>query len=412
VKHAQIPTSLRAIEDLDHWFEIDELVETVQLLDSLSKAANPASQKELVDRGIALLKQANAESRPDVAGPVMEFLTRSAEKSAMPDLVKRVGQVRLQQEQLIKERGQLLDLEAKLKATPNDPEANRMYGLLLAARGEWPKALKHLAQGDDAALAKLADRDIKNPADAKLRADLGLAWADLAGKSTDWKSTYFSRSKYWLELAQAGLVGEEKSKITLKLGEVSAQLSSSKPMEKDPPATTTIPKPGDGPKKPADIARRNFDTIKTEAIYKAQWKPDGAVRVEANGLRLQSGEAKLESRFQLVDNWRVEIIVDHDGRESSVDVNGHSIPLRVGPRPGAVIIERKGKRLIYTRSQTPTRFAPPIALDIAESNLGPSAMTIKITGMITSNALPEGTLIQRISVTGPVRMEEARAEKE
>jgi WD domain, G-beta repeat len=398
-KAGKLESALKTIDQTDRWFEIDDLGEKTTVLIALIPVTPAPGQKAIVELGLKLLQRTDSEARPDLGTQILPALDQAAEKSAVPELKKSIATLRKQRETEAMAVAKLNELQTKLKAAPNDKELNLTYGLLLCSRHEWKDGLAHLAKGSDAKLADLAAQDIKEPKEAKPRFELGQAWADAAEKAADAKLTCLQRAKYWVERAEPGLFGEDKPKATLLLGQVSAKISTLAPKEAaggpDKPAPRKIGEP---------VVRRNFNTLRDEATFKTQWKIEGSSRWENSGLRLLENPVSLQSTFQLIDNWRMEIVADYDGRELVIQVNKQTITLQPTRNEPVIYLERKGKKLSYVLANL--RALPTVnTISLPDDALLPSAISIKLEGVPYTNR-KEGMLLPRIVVAGPVKVEE------
>lgn len=392
----KLESALKAIDQTDRWFEIDDLAEKTTVIIALVAVTPAPGQKAIVEAGLKLLPRMDSEARPDLVGQILPALDQAAEKSAMPELKKSITALRKQCELEAITVAKLSELQTKLKAAPNDKELNLAYGLLLCLRHEWNEGLAHLAKGSNEKLADLAAQDIKEPKEGKPRLLLGQAWSDAAEKATDAKLICLQRAKHWVERAEPGLFGEDKAKATLLLGQVSARISTLVPKEvteKPPPRKTGEP-----------VIRRNFNTFRDEATFKSQWKVEGSSRWESSGLRLLENPVSIQSTFQLIDNWKMEILADYDGRELVIQVNKQTITLTPTRNEPAIYLERKGKKLTYALANL--RGLPTLnTISLPDDSLSPSTMTIKLEGVAFGNRR-EGMLVPRIVVAGPVKVEE------
>jgi hypothetical protein len=409
VKLGKPAGALSAVAAMARWFQVDELMESIKALDALTKTADATGQKEIVEAGLKLLPKVD-EKWANLAAPLMEVVSRAAEKSGSPEVIKRVAAVTIERERVAKAKGRMAELEAKLKSDPNDAAANLEYGLLLGDEGRWSDALAHLAKGKDDGVAQLAKRDLAEPKEAKAKAELGYAWHEAAARLRNGRAALLARSAHWLEEAQAGLAGDEKSKLTLKLGQILAELADARPTrpkEMLPGGGGSNPatKPPPAAAKAGDVLRRNFyNSFNGESVFKSMWTSSGKTRWEANGLRVQDGGGGIESKFMLLENWHVEVIWDYDTRPGTLEVNGQTIAMPPsGPKPTRIIIERAGKKLTYQRALTSTRMGAATILELSGDNLAPSRVKLSFDGAIRSNFDVEGTLIRTVIIDGRTR---------
>src|SRR5205085_6418321 len=143
------------------------------------------------------------------------------------------------------------------------------------------------------------------------------------GKSDEWKVPFLQRAKFWLEQARNGLSGADKLDVVTRISKINDQLAPllAAATPKDPGSGNPNPKNPTPKKSSEPVLRKNFNTLKNEATLKTQWKIDGTSRTEIAGLRLMANPVSATTTFQLVDNWRVEILLgNYDGRDIEFEV--------------------------------------------------------------------------------------------
>src|SRR5262245_9857275 len=113
----------------------------------------------------------------------------------------------------------------------------------------------------------------------------------------------------------------------------------------------------------------------------------------------------LQSAFLLVDNWRLEIVVDNDGREFLIEVNKQPITLLPNRSEPVIVLERKGKQLSYALWNLRNPPADVSRIDLPMDAQAPSSVSIKLQGM-PIRGLASGVFIRGIVVNGTVRPEE------
>ncbi len=103
--------------------------------------------------------------------------------------------------------------------TPS-PADQRLEGLRLAAKGDWPAALTLLAEGDDPLLAAAARRDRAEPAEAEKQVVIGDAWRMLATTEGYPREAFQERAKHGYLLAISSLSGEARARVEQQLSEL------------------------------------------------------------------------------------------------------------------------------------------------------------------------------------------------
>lgn len=168
---------------------------------------------------LALVDQAAAEQRFDLALPLLKVAQIYARKVKSKDLNKQIN--------LLSDRLALLqkDYQAAekaaqvLKTKPDDTAANLAYGKFLAfGRRDWEKALPLLAKGGVAGIKSAADADLAKPSAAPEQASVGDAWYTLA-KSDKTLEGFMARAHYWYDLSLPSVTGLTKTRVEKRLEE-------------------------------------------------------------------------------------------------------------------------------------------------------------------------------------------------
>src|SRR5262249_3906295 len=113
-----------------------------------------------------------------------------------------------------KEYPQVLAAETMLANDPKDAVASLTSGRhLCLVKGDWEKGLPLLAQGGDATLKALAEKDIAGPETAMAQFELANGWHELAQKQDSElaKIRLQARALSWYQQALPGLSGINRS---------------------------------------------------------------------------------------------------------------------------------------------------------------------------------------------------------
>jgi hypothetical protein len=182
IKGADVETAMAAVNKLAGQFEIDALKTQAEALTELSKSAKkPAEQMALISAIGRAVRELVEVDRFELAEP----LTKLAQSAA---LQSRNVQLRKELAVSIKEFGELQKayLAAQpaletLKQSPDDAAANLEVGRYRAfIKADWPRGLKNLAAGSDAALSALAKKDLAGTDNISEQVKIGDAWYDAA----------------------------------------------------------------------------------------------------------------------------------------------------------------------------------------------------------------------------------------
>src|SRR5207244_8183186 len=163
---------------------------------------------------------------------------------------------------------------------------------------------------------------------------------------------------------------------------------------KKPENAPTVGTPKPAPKREEFVTRASFNTVQNEATFKTEWKTDSDWRVESGGIRLATGKGEVTSLFQLIDNWKLVVVIVPEA-QIQVEVNQESFNLSASTTvAGVLTIERKGKKLGYTFEQS-GRVRSSNVIQLKDDRLGPSAITIRTENNPNSTFKTDGTLLQR-----------------
>ena len=138
-----------------------------------------------------------------------------------------------------------------LAENPADGDANAVAGQWYClVKGDWEKGLPLLAAGNNAELAKLAKRDLAQPAAPKQQVEVAEGWRALAEKEPPpAKSVVQARAAYWYNLALPKLTGLDKAGVEERLKAMTADA-----------AATTRERRGKDPKN-AGVPRPEIDIV-------------------------------------------------------------------------------------------------------------------------------------------------------
>lgn len=210
-------------------YEADLLDLKAKALEESAKSVGAAPKDQpanmlLLQNADKLVQQALDADKHLVALAVIDQVAmpaarRAGDKRLTADLTRQRADVRRMRDEF----AQVEQALATLKADPDDAGANlaagRYYG---PQKGNWEKALGHLAKGSDAAMAAAAKRDLAGPADAEAQAAAGDAWWDL-GDAPDHKdlekTNLRARALHWYRMAAPKLSGLNKVKVERRIEE-------------------------------------------------------------------------------------------------------------------------------------------------------------------------------------------------
>jgi hypothetical protein len=127
---------------------------------------------------------------------------------------------------------------AVLDVDPEDAGANTIVGRYIAlVKGDFGKAVPHLAKSDDARLQPLAQRDAAGAVSPEDRLTLADAWFDLAAADAELAPLY-ARARHWYELAEQGAAGLVAVRIRSRLDLIAQAETSGAFVDRARPASS------------------------------------------------------------------------------------------------------------------------------------------------------------------------------
>jgi S1-C subfamily serine protease len=216
--------ALKAVDALVQGFEVAPAPLKAEAFEKASpqvKAKEPS--QALAEAALAALGEALAADDFDAADRLAKVGDSAARNAQAADVIAALAARAKEIDSLRKEYQQVKAAQAILAKAPKDPVANltvgRYYCLL---KGAWEKGLPHLAQGGDATLKALAEKDAAAPATAVAQVEVADAWHGLAAKqeSVTAKAQLQLRAMHWYEQALPGLTGLTKVHAEERLAEL------------------------------------------------------------------------------------------------------------------------------------------------------------------------------------------------
>ncbi|NQU26267.1 MAG: hypothetical protein HQ567_33695 [Candidatus Nealsonbacteria bacterium] len=215
---------LEAVDAIAAGFEIDALAVKQKVLPQAAKAATDAEQiGRLVEGSLAVVDEAMASHRYDVALEVVQATTRACQQSIGRDYRKQISGRREEVQKLHTAWQEFRNAMTTLETSPDDAAANlaagRWHYLFL---NDWQEALPYLSKCRDAALKSAATLELASPADATQQVAAGDAWWTAAETAEDEaKPVLMHRAGYWYEQAQPNVKSAlVKGKLAQRLGEI------------------------------------------------------------------------------------------------------------------------------------------------------------------------------------------------
>ena len=123
-----------------------------------------------------------------------------------------------------------------MKVSPEDARSHRVLGRYYCFDDDWKAALPHLAKGSDAALRRLAQRDLACPTEPNEQLKLADAWWELGQtRKSDERDSLILRAGYWYERADKRTSGIVRLRAEKRLGELADIRHRRAHLKKDSP---------------------------------------------------------------------------------------------------------------------------------------------------------------------------------
>lgn len=217
--------ALKAGDELSHDFEVNVAELKVGVFEKLAPAVKGADEnKSLTDDILTAVNEAIQADDFDTAERLLKVADASARKSKNLALVSTVSARGKDVTRLRSEFARVKEALAALDKKPNDAEANSVAGKYFCfVKGNWDKGLVMLAQGKDAKLKQLAEKDSATPEKPAEQMELAEAWYDLATSPDTDSSSKIQlqlRALNWYEQAVGGLTGLTKTKAEKRIAEL------------------------------------------------------------------------------------------------------------------------------------------------------------------------------------------------
>lgn len=213
-------TACDAINKMAVTFRIDAIAMKFSTLSEAGKrAGSVAKAGELAHLYLGLAEEAAEAEDYGNASKAAAAAQKHARRSKNIPLATRSKAKATEFSELSRFIAKVKSARSQLKTDPADPAAHFIVGRYLCLfRGKWEEGLPHLAQGDDATLKSLANRDIEAPTDGKSQAEVGDGWWDLAKKQRGivLKNTR-NRASFWYRLCLKELTGLSRIKVEKRL---------------------------------------------------------------------------------------------------------------------------------------------------------------------------------------------------
>jgi hypothetical protein len=220
-----LETAFEAVDQTQKVFEVDALKLKVEAAASAVKGVRDREQAgQFLSRVDPVIEEAVKGDRYEEARRLAELVVTGARKGGDTATAKQSAARMQQVREIESASAEARRGAATLEKRPGDPEANLRLGRFRCLmNGVWESGLPLLAQGADASLTKLAERERAGAAAPQQQVSLGDGWWSESEKLSGlMKRNARARAGHWYELALAKLpegLTREKVRKRLKEGE-------------------------------------------------------------------------------------------------------------------------------------------------------------------------------------------------
>jgi hypothetical protein len=243
VEAESVALANQVIDRFDAKFEIDALLMRAKTLYALSMATRSADvRKQIVDSADALVTDALAENRIELAGKTVKFaigIARSARLTVMISKLSKRGQHITKLDREFQRVAKALTL---LGMVPTDPDANLTAGRWHCfVQEQWEQGVPMLALGSDEELKKLAIDDLSAPANDDERIRLGDQWWELGENSKGpEQAAIWRHAATWYRLALPSATGIQEKKLELRIAKTGIKPVQDKPVPVANPTSVSL----------------------------------------------------------------------------------------------------------------------------------------------------------------------------
>ena len=216
-------TALQAIDQWEANYDFDvwpQRVETLQAL--IRQTRSPAERSDLLAVAEGMVARAIQCRQYDTAAQLASLAIRLAGRPQSTSTMARLARSRSEIKEFRALHEMYRQCQERLSTDPADPEAHLTVGRFLCfAEGKYEEGLPHLAEGSDAGLRQLAERELAQPVRAQDRRALGDLWYEAAEAASGHQQVQMRlRSRYWYESAFQELSDGAKREIRDRLAVV------------------------------------------------------------------------------------------------------------------------------------------------------------------------------------------------
>ncbi len=218
-------TAFQVVDQMAGVFEVDRFaMKTEMLKDWAKEARTPEARRWAVEQMLAVGDEAVDAGSLEAAKELGTLATSKSGGLRDKNLTLELKAYRQRLTEAGQEIEELQEARAALAKDPKDPKASLVLGQYLCfSKGDWEEGLSLLAQGSDASLKGLAERELTSPPkQPEEQVNLGDAWWEIASTRGRLQTSAIKmHAGRWYREADAGLAASPvKYNVEKRLAEV------------------------------------------------------------------------------------------------------------------------------------------------------------------------------------------------
>jgi len=276
--------AFEAIADIDRHFVVDPVAMRIKAIDDMAKGGSEVLVASVFRATQNLIQQTLSAGDFEAAKKYQEAIEVHIREVKGEQLLQRLREQRSEMAEYQRDFDNVKNAREKLKATPEDPEANATLGRFLCIfQGEWDEGLPLLAKGGKGGLADLARKDLAAPTEVKDQLAVANGWWGI-GEPLRERSQFiaFRRAKFWYERAGGAAQAEDRQHIIHRITDAQRRevirfqrLQPGSFLGRGPEDRVLLLREGGGTVKSEEAIGRGLDWIAAHQGASGAWTTDG-----------------------------------------------------------------------------------------------------------------------------------------
>jgi hypothetical protein len=275
--------ALEAIDDMDHYFQINATDMRMNALTAICKNANEFEVAGAFRAALNLIQMCYSEENFETPKKYIEIIESALRNVKAVELLRVVQDQKAEVERYTKDFQEVTQARTKLTKSADDADANLTVGRYLCFfQADWEKGLPLLAKGSEKALKALAAKDLSLPGDAQSQLALADGWWGWAEVSKDrMQRNIMRRAKTWYERAGPNTQGADRGKVINKIMEAQRReyarflkLTPGTYYGRDPENRILLLREGGGNMKSEEAVEAGLDWLAKHQAGDGHWSMD------------------------------------------------------------------------------------------------------------------------------------------